>query len=403
MSTKIAWIINPYDRILGEYETVGRYGTLAGELIKRGNKVVWWTSDFNHGNKSRRTPIKNPVDGLEIRYLPVPSYKRNIGFDRLWNCYKYGKEFYKEALQTPKPDVILASLPPIESAANAVRYAQPLNIPVIIDIQDIWPEAFLLPFPKSTHGLVSLLLTPYFKMSARAYRGASAITGVSPQYVELGLSKRTNKDPRIASHVAYLGYEEEVFASAQPKFNDGRIRIVFAGTLGHTYDVEAMVRAASMLAKSHSSAEFIIIGSGPLEERARSLAAELGLSPSMFLGRLPFTDVVAWLKSSSIGINGYAAGAPQSFTNKICEYAGAGLAIANSLPDGLDTFIDNHAIGMNYQAGNAEQLYTILKKMIDDPKLLATYKANSRQTALDLFERKKVYNELASFVLNQVS
>jgi glycosyltransferase involved in cell wall biosynthesis len=403
MSPKIAWIINPYDRILGEYETDGRYGTLAGELINRGHHVVWWTSDFRHSNKSKRTPLQNPVDGLEIRYLPVPPYKRNIGFDRLWNCYKYGKEFYKEALKAPQPDVIVASLPPIESAANAVRYAQPRNIPVVIDIQDIWPEAFLLPFPKSLHGLVSILLTPYFNLSARAYRGATAITGVSPQYVELGLSKRTPQHPRITSHVAYLGYDEEVFSSVQPKFSDDKVRVMFAGTLGHTYDVEAMVRAASMLAKSHPSVEFVIIGSGPLEERARSLATELGLPSSIFSGRLPFTDVVAWLKSSSIGINGYAAGAPQSFTNKICEYAGAGLAVANSLPDGLDTFIDDHAIGMNYQAGNAEHLYTILVKMIDDSNLLSRYKTNSRKIALDLFERKKVYKDFASFVMNQIS
>jgi hypothetical protein len=40
------------------------------------------------------------------------------------------REFYLEALKAPKPDVILASLPPIESAANAVRYAQPRKIPV---------------------------------------------------------------------------------------------------------------------------------------------------------------------------------------------------------------------------------------------------------------------------------
>lgn len=403
MSRKIAWIINPYDRILGEHETVGRYGTLASELISRGHKVVWWTSDFNHGTKSRRTPVQHPTEGLEIRYLAVPPYKRNIGFDRLWNCYKYGKQLYKDAFTAPQPDVIVASLPPIESAANAVRYAQPRNIPVIIDIQDIWPEAFLLPFPKCSHSLVSLLLTPYFRLSRQAYRGATAITGVSPQYVELGLSKRSADDPKIASHVAYLGYDEDVFSSAQPKLNDGKTRIVFAGTLGHTYDVDAMVRAAGMLAKSHPSVEFIIIGSGPLEHRARSLATELGLPASVFMGRVPFTEVVAWLKSSSIGINGYAAGAPQSFTNKICEYAGAGLAIANSLPDGLDTFINDHAMGMNYEAGNADHLYTILKKMVEDPGLLATYKANSRRIALDLFERKKVYKDFASFVLNQIS
>ena len=403
MPSKIAWIINPYDKILGEQETNARYGTLASELINRGHRVVWWTSTFNHGSKSKRAPIQNPVEGLEIRYLPVPAYKRNIGFDRLWNCYKYGREFYMEALKAPKPDVILASLPPIESAANAVRYAQPRKIPVIIDVQDIWPEAFLLPFPKSVHRPVSLLLSPYFKLSARAYREASAITGVSPQYVDLALSKRTRQNPRIPSHVAYLGYDEEIFSSVEPKFNDEKIRVVFAGTLGHTYDVEAMVRAASMLAKSHPSVEIAILGSGPLEEKARSLAAELHLPSSIFFGRLPFTEVVAWLKSSSIGINGYAAGAPQSFTNKICEYAGAGLAIANSLPDGLDTFIDNHAIGLNYQAGNAEQLHAILTKMIDESDLLSLYKTNSRKIAVDLFERKKVYQDFASFVLNQIN
>ena len=401
ISSKIVWIINPDDRVLEEQEAKGRYGALAAELIERGNRVVWWTSDFSHGSKSKRNPVTKPIDGLEVRYLPVPTYKRNIGIARLWNCYRNGKIFYSEALKASQPDVILASLPPIESAASSVKYGQQRNIPVIVDIQDIWPEAFLLPFPKSLHGLASTLLTPYFKLSALAYRGATAITGVSPQYVALGVSKRPfSESPSVPTHVAYLGYDEELFQTVKPKFNDKKIRVVFAGTLGHTYDVDAMVRATSMLRQSHPSVEVAIIGSGPLEDRAHSLAKKLGLPSSIFMGRLPFPEVVAWLKSSAIGINGYAAGAPQSFTNKICEYAGAGLAIANSLPDGLDTFIDGHGMGMNYPAGDAEQLHRILTKMIEDPIQLSRYQENSRKVALDLFARKKVYQDFASFVLS---
>jgi glycosyltransferase involved in cell wall biosynthesis len=396
--SKTAWIINPYDRVPGEQTTDARYGTLAKELIKLDFNVIWWSSDFNHATKQARTPAKHDLAGLEVRYLSVPSYKRNIGLDRLWNCYCYGRSFYQAAQNSTKPDIIIASLPPIESAYYAVKYGKENNLPVVIDIQDIWPEAFILAFPGALRRLAGYGLLPYFWLSRKVYNGATAITGVSQQYVELGLSKINHLTKKPITHVAYLGYDEELFAKISPcKQPKGKL-VIFAGTLGHTYDVETMVRTAKLLAKSHPQVEFKIIGSGPLEAKAKNLATELELSQDIFLGRLPFNEVVSWLKAGDIGLNCYAKEAPQSFTNKICEYAGAGLSIINSLGHGLDKFVIDQEIGINYQAGDVNSLYNSIVSLIDHPEHLSKLKANSRNVGLELFNRASIYKNFASFL-----
>jgi glycosyltransferase involved in cell wall biosynthesis len=400
MTTRTVWIVNPYDRILGEQETQARYGTLAQELLDKGHKVVWWTSDFCHGSKSKRKQILPTNPNITIKYIPVSPYNRNIGVKRLWNCYQFGQKFFRAALQENTPDVILASLPPIESALKAVNLGLLKNIPVIVDVQDIWPEAFLLPAPKPFKPLAKTLLSPYFRAATKAYSGASAISGVSPQYVNLALSKRDGVG--APSHVAYLGYDKHVFDQTPSKKNDELRRVIFAGTLGHTYDVETMIRSSAELCRAFEDVEVIIAGDGPLAEQAKRLAKELQIPRITFTGRVPFHEVVAWLKSSVIGINGYADGAPQSFTNKICEYAGSNLAIVNSLPDGVDTFITENKIGLNYKAGDFEDLTKQMSRLLVDSELLNQCRTNAQTTANSLFDRKTVYSNFADFILKQI-
>jgi hypothetical protein len=49
------WLINLFDEFPQEGEYPGRVVALARELCMRGHAVTWWTSDWSHRYRQRRT------------------------------------------------------------------------------------------------------------------------------------------------------------------------------------------------------------------------------------------------------------------------------------------------------------------------------------------------------------
>ena len=162
------WIINPFDDIPGEGKAQ-RYWTLTDTLAQQGYDVVWWSSDWSHRRKARRIAPEGGVlsaqvvgwgtdtsvgmamttsphlssriveetqrpnhsttqpHPFQLRLVPTPPYRKNISFARIWNHRKFGQNLYRDACgaidsgELVKPDVILASMPPMEGPIAALR------------------------------------------------------------------------------------------------------------------------------------------------------------------------------------------------------------------------------------------------------------------------------------------
>ena len=69
-------------------------------------------------------------------------------------AFNFKKDLRKYDL---KPDIILTSIPSIELSKVAVKYANKFNIPIVLDIRDLWPDVFFEILPKSTQLLVKFL------------------------------------------------------------------------------------------------------------------------------------------------------------------------------------------------------------------------------------------------------
>jgi len=49
------WLINPFSDLPNEGASKGRFCCLARVLVEQGHNVTWWTMDFHHRKKSRRS------------------------------------------------------------------------------------------------------------------------------------------------------------------------------------------------------------------------------------------------------------------------------------------------------------------------------------------------------------
>lgn len=388
-----------------------RAGVLSRRLAEKGHSVIWWASTFDHQAKSYtpldRAGVLDFCPGCQIQLLhsPIP-YKRNISLARLRNHRSISREFLVAANRAERPDVIFCCFPTIDLSAAAVEFGRTQNIPVIIDVRDLWPDIFVTPFPPILRSLAYLLLGPLRRATRRIFSGCSAITAISSHYLSwaraYGGSKVTTR-----GGVFPLSYEQNPATIGSKDLNHeeylqqlgipkDKIIIWFVGTFGRTYDLEVPIIAARKLAERHPELMFIFSGEGEQSETWRRQAH--GLSNVIFTGWIDRTGLQALSGAAHLGLMAYAAGAPQGLPNKIFEFMSAGIPIISSLKGETQELLETYQIGSTYQAGNTEDFIRVIESVLSDPKNLEAMAQRSRNTFEQHFAPDHVYSSLIQFI-----
>ena len=194
------WINNPFDNLPGEGRRPQRYYLLCRALAKAGHAVTWWSSDFSHATKRPRRlpPVYDAPEGFRVRLVPTLPYFDNVGFRRARSHRLYAADWEEMAVNGvahgafPKPDLVLTSWPPMETADVARRFRDRWGCKVVLDVMDAWPENFarLIPGPDWLRDILwRILCARAIRRARRAYRGADAVSAVGVTY--LGLAATT--------------------------------------------------------------------------------------------------------------------------------------------------------------------------------------------------------------------
>ena len=419
------WIVNPFDDIPGEGLPPLRYWSLARVLAGRGHDVSWWTADWSHRRKApRTTPLHTRDDeGFAVRLVAVRRYKRNVSLARLASHRDFGRTFERlanEAIasgQLNRPDIILASLPPLEGPEAAVRLARRLDANLVVDLMDVWPETFarLLPGPQWFKNLVSPLLLG--RMAARRQAllaAADAVSACAQSYLDLSLGATAEDQPR---HVCHLGAWLAEFApppqiidqipAPAPDANGSAtapsaippLACVYSGTLESGQDIETLVAAARQLSAAGVAVTLHVAVTGQLEASLRRATQGTGGSCTVRMHGL--LDRVAYVRLLSECDVGLVLVKPESLVAvpyKACDYAAAGLAIVNSLPGELERFVTEYRAGVSYTAGSADSLARAIASLASDRRLLLDMRQGARRLAEMEFDREKTYTRFADWL-----
>lgn len=402
----IVWIVNPFDKLPGEGGRPGRYWTLAEVLSRRGHDVVWWSSSFSHGLKTRRK-LKNTSDGpCLVRFINAKPYKRNVSFARIVNHRQFASRFYQVATEELRerpylrPDRIVVSLPPISPANLAIKLRDEWGGKVIVDIQDAWPETFyrLIPGTGKVHDYLSkLILSPWHRQAQHAYMNADAITAVAQTYVDLsGASDREQP-----SCVVYLGAPFEQLDSSlrSDRKSVFPFTFVYLGSMSMNYDLETVLEAARLIMQANHSFRIVIVGRGPNEEKLKRRNKELSLESIIeFRGYLEYDQVVKVLGESHCALNTIMPESWCAMPNKVADYFGAGLPVINSIPGELAELIKTNDAGAYYHARDPESLAATMVEYIKHPEIAEKQGKNARAMAESGFRRETTYVKLAQFI-----
>lgn len=380
-----------------------RTGALARLLTERGHTVHWWTSTFDHYRKVQRAKGDRSFEweGGTVRMLHSVGYRRNVSPRRFMEHAGVARKFAAQASGLERPDVILASLPTIELAREAVRYGQQHGVPVLLDIRDLWPDLLIDVAPPPLRWMSRWLLRGLVKDARWAMSGADGLVGISEGYLAWGL-RYAGRGRRQADAMIPLGYVAPAATRTDAQtglhmrelgINSDSALCWYVGSFGRQYDLEPVLRAARALqAAGRSDVQFVISGDGERGARWHDLAR--GLTNVVFTGWIG-ADEINWLRANAaIGLQPYVAGAPQGLANKLFEYLSAGLPVVSSLSGENETLIASHNCGLTYRAGDAADCARCLCQLLDDPLLRRRMGANGKRLFDQQYDGRAVFETL---------
>ena len=375
----------------------GRFMYLCKELSKE-NNVEIITSDFSHGEKKHKVKltVKWP---FKITFLHEPEYKKNISVKRFISHHKWGKEVKKYLEGRKKPDVIYCAVPSLTAPAFAADYCKKNNVKFIVDIQDLWPEAFQMVFNPPLFN--KIIYEPFKRLADKIYGSADKICAVSDTYVKRVLSVNLKCKK---GHVVFLGtnldtFDKNVLENRVERPED-EIWLAYCGTLGASYDLNCVIDALSIIDESGKSApKFIVMGDGPRRTEFEEYAKKKNVSCT-FTGRLPYPKMCGLLCACDMTVNPIVAGSAGSIINKHGDYAASGLPVINTQEcQEYRDLVDEYKMGFNCQNGNSKEIAEKIILLVNDSILRTNMGGNARRCAEEKFDRKNTYYELIKDIL----
>jgi glycosyltransferase involved in cell wall biosynthesis len=393
----------------GDNERLYRTGILANLLVSKGHEVVWWTSTFNHTRKKQRFNTDTSIDindCFKIKLLHSVTYTKNVSISRIINHYMIARKFSKLARLESQPDIILCSFPTMELSLAATRYGKERNVPVVIDVRDLWPDIFIDLFPKRIRWLVKVALFVFLKNTRKVFGECSSIISISDGYLQWGLSYSGRKR-NINDAVFPLCYKKPdvndnqlksaKFALRNIGVESSKIICWFVGMFGKTYDLSTVINAAHQLDKQGiNNVQFVLSGDG--ENYSKWFKQAQGLSNVVFTGWVDFPQIAYLMRIADIGLAAYAEGAPQGLPNKIFEYLCAGIPILSSLKGETEALLSNNKCGLTYNAVGTEDFLEKLFILINDKDLRKKMSSNSASLFKSCYSTDKVYACMVNFL-----
>ncbi|MFY7732905.1 MAG: glycosyltransferase family 4 protein [Bacteroidia bacterium] len=388
------WIISLYDPTEIDDTRPMRFLSLAQKSAEFQHEVTYFSNTFRHATKKNRFEKQTTVEHSEnykTIFIKSSAYKKNMSLWRLFSHYEYAKNiinFFNNSQE--KPDIIVSALPPILTNYKLSKWCLKNKIPYVIDVIDPWPEIFLRIVPKWLHLPFKILMYPFYYQVKFAIKNASGIFSISKQYIfwaEKFKSRKNQINDVFYPSVDLDKYQKEM--SKYKRINNSKVRLVYAGNLGLSYDIPCILNAAKLLEDNYpGKTEFIFAGLGGHEDLIKSYQKDY--KNIDYLGRIGHTELLELYASSDIGLAQYSEGATQSITYKFFDYLGAGLPILNSLQSEMSELIEKNDLGLNNLPGDFNKLAENIVQLFDND-LLNLYRKNAINFTSKFGDNKIVY------------
>ncbi len=333
-------------------------------LAARGHQVDVLACDFNAYNEQTETTEHwtDPSGGtVTVHRLPAPRNMRASLRNRLLTYMKFAWAAWRYGRGMQRPDVVLASIQPLFAGYAGLKLARRWNVPVLIEVRDLWPDALV------AKGAISRLQSaPLERLARSLYFGADRLVSLTPGIRRELIGKGVDAEKIDLFPNGYrapdLHNTTDSRLSIRKEYGwDEKFVAVFTGAHTEVTAVDVIVRAGALL-KSRPDIRIDLFGAGQTKSNAVALSKQLGLDNVHFHDAVPKSRVPRILAGADVALMTLF----QSplihiyFESKLIDYMGAAKPILAAM-DGLQaTLIERLGAGRTVPSLDHEGLARLI-------------------------------------------
>jgi colanic acid biosynthesis glycosyl transferase WcaI len=284
--------------------------TLASKIVQAGNEVIVITGFPNYpggriypGYSIKLWSIEF-IEGIRVIRVPLfPSHSGSV-VGRLVNYFSFGFSSFIASFFIRDLDLIYACGPPVTVGIAASLSGVIKKIPVVYDIQDLWPDSLnATEMFKSTLGLEIV-----GKVCQFLYRHVTMLIVQSPG-IRLKLIARAVPEDKIflvynwCHESAILNCEKNSVAIKPGIKGMGaraRFSVLFAGNLGKAQDLYSILEAAQILQKRKYKVDIYLLGEGIEKTSLEREVKNKHIENIFFIPAVPMSDVGKYLNTADV-------------------------------------------------------------------------------------------------------
>ena len=381
------------------------------EWVKAGHQVTVITCvpNFPRGRvyKGYRNRLwqSEMIDG--IRVIRVWTYiAANRGFiKRILDYVSYMVSATIGSFFVRKPDLVVATSPPLFTAMAGCMVGGMRRIPFIFELRDMWPESI-----KAVGAMDDSLAIRFFeKIEILLYRKASKIVSVTESFRNILIQREIDPNkikvvtngvdlsrfspmPRDKNLVREYGLENKFVAG-------------YIGTHGMAHNLETILDAADQIRKTDGGNDFrfIFLGDGARKKALVEQAMRMKLDNVIFVDSVPKEEVVRYWSLLDVSII-HLKKTPLFTTvipSKLFECMGMGIPVLHGVAGESAEIIEREGCGLVFEPENAVELCEKLMTLKDNHDLYQRLKGGCVKAAKG-YDRVVLAHKMLGILKTQV-
>lgn len=277
----------------------------AKELKRQGHDVQVLTGFPNYpGGKiydgyKLKLYQREEIDGISILRVALYPNHDSSALKRIFNYISFAfMAMLFGIFATKKADVIYAYHPPLTVGIAAIFIKFFRRIPIIYDIQDMWPDTLQATGMLNNNKILNLIGS----VCKLVYRFVDHIVVLCPGFKHTLIERNV---PKEKISVIYNWCDEQGLTQAKPakieyqQMMQNKFNIVFAGNMGKAQALDSILDVAKKV-QDIQDIQFVFVGGGTETERLKQRLITENISNTVFIPRMPMAEVGGVLKLSSL-------------------------------------------------------------------------------------------------------
>lgn len=380
-----------------------RINDLALELKNRGHKITVLTGLPNYpkgeyfdgyDDKKNCDEIWNDIPIYRCKLRPRKTGSVNL----IKNYLSFVIEANKKLKELENQDfdlIYVFEVSPITVALPAIKFKKKKKIPVVINIQDLWPENII-----AVTGITNFIVIGLVnKMVDYIYKHCDLILTASPSFVDKIRDRIKNKDK-----VAYWPQYSIVSKTNEDVslYNKDFFNIVFTGNIGEAQGIDLAIEAANILKNEKICWHFV--GDGRNRKKLEKMVKEYNIDERViFHGFHPEKEIPKYLKDADAALLILKPNPIFEMTipAKLQTYLACGVPILGCVSGEGKRIIEDSNAGIVSDEISVEGLVKACQKFINlNSNDLNAYKDKAFQYGDDNFNKNNLILDLEKYMEN---